>query len=156
MPDAQGAEIYDPVLMPELLATALNSHDERVAVRLADQVVIYRGYREAVSCARFIPGPLEPVRTRPEDVSGMCFTGGTTGRPKGVVSSYRIMAALSQIQMAEWQWPQEVRFLVCAPLSRAAAAFTLPVLLKGGSFVVMSGFSPQGWLAAVEEHRITG
>jgi fatty-acyl-CoA synthase len=65
------------------------------------------------------------------------------------------MAALSAIQMAEWQWPQEVRFLVCAPLSHAAAAFTLPVLLKGGSFVVMSGFSPRDWLAAVEEHRIT-
>ena len=80
----------------------MNPHDERVAVRLADQVVTYRGYREAVSCARFIPGPLEPVRPR-EDVSGMSFTGGTTGRPKGVVSSYRIMAALSQIQMAEWQ-----------------------------------------------------
>jgi fatty-acyl-CoA synthase len=249
--------MYDPVLMPELMARALSRHDERVAVRLADQVVTYRGYREAVSrfaqayaavglcrsspvatlsrnrvevlytmgasimagcrgtplhplgslddhayvlghaeidalvydpayeehavalrervpglrllslgpssagedlialAARFVPGPLEPVRPRPEDVSGLSFTGGTTGRPKGVLSSYRIMAALSQIQMAEWQWPQEVRFLVCAPLSHAAAAFTLPVLLAGGSFVVMSSFSPQGWLAAVEEHRIT-
>jgi len=257
VPDAQGAETYDPVLMPELLATALNQHDERVAVRLADQVVTYRGYREAVSrftqayaaaglgrgspvatlsrncvevlytmgastltgcrgtplhplgslddhayvlghagistliyhpayeehvvrlrdrvpglrllslgpspagedlialAARFVPGPLEPVRPRPEDISGISFTGGTTGRPKGVVSSYRIMAALSAIQMSEWQWPNDVRFLVCAPLSHAAAAFTLPVLLKGGSFVVMPGFSPGGWLAAVEEHRIT-
>ena len=49
MPDAQGTETYDAVLMPELLATALSRYDERVAVRLADEVVTYRGYREAVS-----------------------------------------------------------------------------------------------------------
>nr|MDT0666405.1 AMP-binding protein [Micromonospora sp. DSM 115978] len=48
-----------------------------------------------------------------------------------------------------------MRFLVCAPLSHAAAAFTLPVLLRGGSFVVLPGFTPASWLEAVERYRIT-
>ena len=105
--------------------------------------------------AGFTPGPLEPAQVQPEDISSISFTGGTTGRPKGVLGTYRSSAALTQIQMAEWQWPAELRFLVCAPLSHAAAAFMLPVLMQGGSFVVLPGFTPGGWLAAVEEYRIT-
>jgi fatty-acyl-CoA synthase len=104
---------------------------------------------------RFTPVPLVPARVEPEDTSSMSFTGGTTGRPKGVLGTYRGNAALTQIQMSEWQWPEDVRFLVCAPLSHAAGAFTLPVLMQGGSFVVLPGFTPGSWLAAVEEHRIT-
>lgn len=250
--------MYDPVLMPEMLATALSRYDDRAAVYLDDEVVTYRDYRDALSrwaqayraaglgrghpvavlarnrievlynmgassltgcrgtplhplgslddhayvlehaeidtlvydpafeehvvrlrdrvpglrrllsfgpsaagedlialADQFTPAPLDPVRPQPDDVSSMSFTGGTTGRPKGVIGTYRVTAALTQIQLAEWQWPQDVRFLVCAPLSHAAAAFTLPVLMRGGSFVVLSGFTPQSWLAAVEKHRIT-
>jgi len=104
---------------------------------------------------RFTPAPLDPPIVDPESISSMSFTGGTTGRPKGVLGTYRGGASLTQIQMAEWQWPEEIRFLVAAPLSHAAAAFTLPVLLRGGSFVVLPGFTPGGWLSAVQEHRIT-
>jgi fatty-acyl-CoA synthase len=103
----------------------------------------------------FEPTPLEPPTPDPEAISSLSFTGGTTGRPKGVLGTYRGGAALTQIQMSEWQWPDDVRFLVAAPLSHAAAAFTLPVLLRGGSFVVLPGFTPSAWLAAVEQHRIT-
>ncbi|MFB9317906.1 AMP-binding protein [Cryptosporangium minutisporangium] len=104
---------------------------------------------------KFSPEPLRPPAVDPESISSMSFTGGTTGRPKGVLGTYRGGAELTKIQMAEWQWPDDIRFLVAAPLSHAAAAFTLPVLLRGGSFVVLSGFTPGGWLKAVEEHRIT-
>ncbi|WP_218617970.1 AMP-binding protein [Cryptosporangium aurantiacum] len=105
--------------------------------------------------ARFAPEPLVAPQVDPESISSMSFTGGTTGRPKGVLGTYRGGAELTRIQMAEWQFPDEVRFLVAAPLSHAAAAFTLPVLLKGGSFVVLPGFTPGGWIAAVAEHKIT-
>src|SRR5260370_26813616 len=105
--------------------------------------------------AGFTPGPLEPAQVQPEDISSIALSGGTTGRPKGVLGTYRSNATLTQMRMAEWQWPEELRFLVCAPLSHAAAAFMLPVLMQGGSFVVLPGFTPGGWLAAVEEHRIT-
>ena len=103
----------------------------------------------------FAAEPLVAPQVDPEAISSMSFTGGTTGRPKGVLSTYRGGAELTRIQMAEWQFPDEVRFLVAAPLSHAAAAFTLPVLLRGGSFVVLPGFTPGGWIKAVEEHRIT-
>ena len=44
---------------------------------------------------------------------------------------------MTQIQMAEWEWPDEARFLICTPLSHAGAAFFIPMLLRGGSLVVL-------------------
>jgi acyl-CoA synthetase (AMP-forming)/AMP-acid ligase II len=57
--------------------------------------------------------------------------------------------------MAEWDWPREMRFLVCGPLSHAAAAFVLPTLLLGGSLVVLPAFDADEVLYAIERHRIT-
>lgn len=103
----------------------------------------------------FTAAALSPPAVDPDDPSSLSFTGGTTGRPKGVIGTYRSSTALTQIQMAEWEWPDELRFLLCTPLSHAAAAFWVPVLLRGGSFVALPSFDPASWMAAVEEHRIT-
>ena len=37
-----------------------------------------------------------------EDIASVNFTGGTTGKPKGVMSPHRVSATITQIQMAEW------------------------------------------------------
>ena len=42
------------------------------------------------------------------------------------MGTYRGGAAMTQIQMAEWEWPDEVRHLICTPLSHAGAAFFVP------------------------------
>jgi fatty-acyl-CoA synthase len=49
----------------------------------------------------------------------------------------------------------DVRFLLCTPLSHAAGAFWAPVLLRGGSFVVLPSFTPASRLEAVERYKIT-
>jgi fatty-acyl-CoA synthase len=105
--------------------------------------------------AGFEPKPLVAPDVGPDDVSSINFTGGTTGRPKGVMSTHRVTAYMSQIQMAEWEFPDEVRMLMATPLSHAAAAFFIPVLQKGGAFYVMQGFSPDEFFDMVEQHRIT-
>ncbi|QOV98069.1 AMP-binding protein [Rhodococcus pyridinivorans] len=89
-----------------------------------------------------------------EDTSSIVYTGGTTGKPKGVMGSFRSGAALNQIQMAEWQWPEQPRFLVCTPLSHAGAAFFVPTLLRGGCLYVLPHFDPALVLEAIEKHRI--
>ena len=71
------------------------------------------------------------------------------------MGTYRSGAAMTMIQMAEWEWPEEVRFLICTPLSHAGAAFFVPTLLRGGSIVVLPGFDPGKVLEAIEKHRIT-
>ena len=103
----------------------------------------------------FSPQPLVAPDIQPDDVSSIMFTGGTTGKPKGVLSTYRSIAYMTQIQMAEWEFPDDLRMLIPTPLSHAAAAFFIPVLQKGGAFYVMQGFTPDSFFDAVEQHKIT-
>jgi fatty-acyl-CoA synthase len=105
--------------------------------------------------AGFGSRPLTSPDVRPEDVPGLAYTGGTTGKPKGVMGSYRSGATMTNIQLAEWEWPREPRFLMCTPLSHAGAAFFVPVLLLGGSLVVVPYFEPGLVLKTIEEERIT-
>ena len=103
----------------------------------------------------FEPQSLVAPDIEPTDVSSITYTGGTTGKPKGVLSTYRATAYMTMIQMAEWEFPEELRMLIATPLSHAAAAFFIPVLQKGGAFYVMQGFSPDEFFDMVEQHRIT-
>ena len=106
--------------------------------------------------ASFEPQPLvAPDVSTGGRIASINFTGGTTGKPKGVMSPYRVTAAMTQIQMAEWEFPEELRMLIATPLSHAAAAFFIPVLQKGGAFYVMQGFSPDDFFDMVEQHKIT-
>lgn len=106
--------------------------------------------------ARFGPRRLRPVEPQdPETPYSVAYTGGTTGQPKGVVGTCRSTSTMTSIQMAEWQWPKETRFLVCTPLSHAGAAFFMPTLLRGGSLHVMPYFDPERLIDTIERHRIT-
>tara|TARA_B100001540_G_scaffold304066_1_gene313374 strand:+ start:777 stop:2357 length:1581 start_codon:yes stop_codon:yes gene_type:complete len=104
---------------------------------------------------QFEPQPLVAPAVTSDNIASVNFTGGTTGKPKGVMSPHRVSAYMTQIQMAEWEFPDEVRMLMATPLSHAAAAFFIPVLQKGGAFYVMQGFSPDEFFDMVKEHRIT-
>jgi fatty-acyl-CoA synthase len=105
--------------------------------------------------AGFSPQPLVAPDVKPTDLASVNYTGGTTGKPKGVMSSYRTSAAMTMIQAAEWEFPDELRMLICTPLSHAAAAFFIPVLQRGGAFYVPKGFTPDLFFDMVEKHRIT-
>lgn len=107
------------------------------------------------AAARFGSRTLRAADAPPDAPYSVAYTGGTTGRPKGVVGTQMSMATMTHIQMAEWQWPDEVRFLCCTPLSHAGAAFFIPTLLRGGSLVVLPSFDPERVLDAIARHRIT-
>jgi len=103
----------------------------------------------------FDPKPLVAPVVDGEDVSGFTYTGGTTGKSKGVMQTYRSGATLTQIQLAEWEWPEDTRFLIATPLSHAGAAFFIPTLLRGGCIIVLPGFDPTGVLEAIQKYKIT-
>lgn len=105
--------------------------------------------------ATFEPRPLAPPDIDPDDLCSLAYTGGTTGLPKGVLLPQRVWSDLTFIQMAEWEFPDEVRMLVATPLSHAAMTLLGPVLLHGGTFHVMEAFSPEGFFDLVEQRRIT-
>ncbi|EHR50705.1 acyl-CoA synthetase (AMP-forming)/AMP-acid ligase II [Saccharomonospora marina XMU15] len=105
--------------------------------------------------ATFEPRPLEAADLPPDHIVSITYTGGTTGKPKGVIGTAQAMTTMTQIQLAEWEWPRAPKFLVCTPLSHAGAAFFAPTLIKGGSLVVLPRFDPAEVLRTIEEQRIT-
>ena len=98
--------------------------------------------------------PLVAPSVDPEAISSLAYTGGTTGEPKGVMSTYRSGAAMVAIMLTEWR-SADLRHLVCTPLSHAGAAFVVPALVRGRAVVVLSGFDAGRVLAAIERYRIT-
>ena len=107
------------------------------------------------AAAGYRPRPLRPAELPPDHVVSITYTGGTTGKPKGVLGTAQSMLTMTQIQLAEWEWPESPRFLVCTPLSHAGAAFFVPTLIKGGSMVVVPRFDPAEVLRTIEAQRIT-
>lgn len=105
--------------------------------------------------ADIAPQPLVAPACDPEALFRIAYSGGTTGKPKGIMTSYRLAAVSAMIQLMSWEWPENVRHLICAPLSHSGAAVLSSVLVKGGSMVVLPGFDPVGVMAAIEQHRIT-
>ncbi|MEV5002346.1 fatty-acid--CoA ligase FadD8 [Nocardioides sp. LML1-1-1.1] len=104
--------------------------------------------------ATFEPKPVQAALLEPEHITSITYTGGTTGKPKGVIGNVRAFSTMAQIQMAEWEWPAEPRFLMCTPLSHAGAAFFVPVVLQGGTLFVSARFDPAEVLRTIEEQRI--
>ena len=103
----------------------------------------------------FLPQPLIGPPAEPNDMARIAYSGGTTGKPKGIMVTHRTMVTSTMIQLTEWEWPAEIRHLVCAPLSHAGASVLTAILLKGGAMVVAPGFEPVAVMQAIEKHRIT-
>lgn len=104
---------------------------------------------------KYEPRPLVAADLPPDQVIGLTYTGGTTGKPKGVMGTAQSIATMTMIQLAEWEWPEEPRFLMITPLSHAGAAYFLPTLVKGGQMYVLPKFDPAEVLKTIEEKRIT-
>lgn len=86
----------------------------------------------------------------PEDLAMVIYTGGTTGRSKGVMQTHRAIIANHTMQLAEWPFPRVPRFLALAPYSHATGWFLLGVLWRGGTVIMRNGFSVEGYIDAVE------
>ncbi|QIX26820.1 AMP-binding protein [Nocardioides sp. JQ2195] len=113
------------------------------------------GHDLVATAATYAAGPLEAALLEADHIVSITYTGGTTGKPKGVIGTARSMNTMAQIQLAEWEWPRNPRFLMCTPLSHAGAAFFVPTVMKGGCLVVLPKFDPAEVLRTIEERRIT-
>lgn len=109
----------------------------------------------AAEAAKYDPQPLAASDLAPDHIGGLTYTGGTTGKPKGVIGTVASITAMTTTQLAEWEWPEHPKFLMCTPLSHAGAAFFVPTIIKGGQLVVLTKFDPAEVLRVIEEQKIT-
>ncbi|MDN5916191.1 MAG: long-chain fatty acid--CoA ligase, partial [Pseudonocardia sp.] len=98
----------------------------------------------------------EPPRAAsPGDVVALVGTGGTTGRPKGVMLTDRNLEAMSAITLMSYPFDGRPVYLALAPLTHAAGVLCFPVMALGGEVVVMAKPDVGAFLTLAETHRVT-
>ncbi|MFD4350297.1 AMP-binding protein [Streptomyces coelicoflavus] len=98
--------------------------------------------------------PLDRGPATEETIAWLQYTGGTTGRPKGVMQPHRSMVHMACTHMADFEQPHLPRYLAAAPLTHAAGLAVVPTLLRGGTVVIEQGFEPGRFLDVIEAERI--
>ncbi|WP_445258994.1 acyl-CoA synthetase [Nocardioides aurantiacus] len=99
---------------------------------------------------------VEPdLPARGDDVAMIVGTGGTTGRPKGVVLTGTNLETMSAITLMSYPFEGRPVYLALAPLTHAAGVLCFLVLALGGEVVVMRTPDVGDFLAHVERHRVT-
>jgi len=106
---------------------------------------------EAAGCA-----PIADSHTGGDALAALLYTGGTTGRSKGVMLSHANLWTASVTRAAELNNPPDGLSLLVAPLFHVAGLGRLVgQSICGGGCVTMAQFRPDRVLDAIERHRIT-
>jgi fatty-acyl-CoA synthase/long-chain acyl-CoA synthetase len=95
------------------------------------------------------------VDPAPSDLAGHFYTGGTTGKPKGVLHTQESMTMNAYSHIAELGFDGEETLLLMTPLPHSAGVFLWGGLLTGATVLVRDGFDPQLALELVDERSVT-
>jgi len=113
----------------------------------------------------FLPGQPLPVgapfvteQLAPRDAAAIFYTSGTTGFPKGALTTHENFLSNMETCHRIMTLPDDgsIRNLVSVPLFHVTGCNSqlLPTIEKGGATVIMPAFEVQAFLAAITEERI--
>ncbi|GAV67241.1 AMP-binding domain-containing protein [Cephalotus follicularis] len=92
----------------------------------------------------------------PEGAVIICFTSGTTGRPKGVVISHSALIVQSLAKIAIVGYGEDDVYLHTAPLCHIGGlSSAITMLIVGACHVLIPKFEAKSALEAMEQHRVT-
>jgi len=91
----------------------------------------------------------------PSDTQGHYYTGGTTGKPKGVIQTHESMTLNQYAHITELGVAGDETLLLMTPLPHSAGLFLWAGLLTGAHAIIYPGFDPEDALAAIETHDVT-
>ncbi|MGP8020399.1 MAG: AMP-binding protein [Limisphaerales bacterium] len=96
-----------------------------------------------------------PPRTEPEELALVIYTGGTTGRPKGVMLDHANLAATAAMIVDWFEMTSADRCLLVLPLFHVNGIMVSVVspLVAGGSTVIAARFDPKTFWDLVERFR---
>lgn len=110
------------------------------------------GYEALIAASAAVPD----VEAQGDELFGIFYTGGTTGRPKGVMLSHRNLCSSGLALLGEGAFAGAATGLHAAPMFHLAGMMmTVCLLLKGGRHVVLPAFRPDAMLALIESERVT-
>ena len=90
-----------------------------------------------------------------DDLAMIVGTGGTTGRPKGVMLTGTNLETMTALTLMGYPFDGRPAYLALAPLTHAAGVLCFPILCLGGEVVIMRSPDVGGFLSRVERHRVT-
>ncbi len=100
--------------------------------------------------------PLGPLQADPvDDLAMIVGTGGTTGRPKGVMLTGRNLETMTALTLMGYPFRGRPVYLALAPLTHAAGVLCFPVLALGGEIVIMAEPDLGAFLSLVQSRGVT-
>lgn len=100
--------------------------------------------------------PAEDAAREGEDLAGLFYTGGTTGRSKGVMLTHNNLLSNALNIIPASQLNDEVIYLHAAPMFHLAdCASTFAVTLAGGCHSFIPKFDPENTLKTIARDKVT-
>ena len=100
--------------------------------------------------------PIPDADVPDKELAGIFYTGGTTGRSKGVMLSHHNLMSNARNMAAELNYDETSVYLHVAPMFHLAdGAALFGYLLKGATHAVLRTFTPEGVAQAIERFRVT-
>lgn len=99
--------------------------------------------------------PEEVGKVTPPDIAAIMYTGGTTGRSKGVMHTHESSLALSFSAIQEWDIAPDEVMLHVAPLAHAGGFMIYSGLWRGATNLIASKFDAEDFARRVDEDGAT-
>ena len=93
----------------------------------------------------------------PDDVIAIMPTGGTTGRPKGVMQTNRnlSLSVLNGVINSSYAVDERIVNLAAAPMTHSAGFLSISATARGGKVVILPKPDPMLLLDTIERERVT-
>jgi long-chain acyl-CoA synthetase len=109
-------------------------------------------YEEMIGSA----SPVPDAEAGDGDLAGIFYTGGTTGRSKGVMLSHRNLMANSRNMLAERLTDEDAVYLHAAPMFHLANSAEMYLnFLAGSGNAIVRAFTADGVAQAIERYKVT-
>ena len=93
---------------------------------------------------------------RPEELAVLHYTSGSTGKLKAAMQTVgNRMASLRKVSMGRMHAGPGDVLALSGPITHASGMFIQPMLFQGATILLLEGFRPADYLAAIEKHRVT-
>jgi long-chain acyl-CoA synthetase len=144
-------------MLPELkksvphLQHVILAEDEEIEIPKNESVL---SYETLLACQPDVPLEMDDIDE--DDVAGLLYTSGTTGRPKGVMLTHKNLVSNAYHCALSLHYTEDDIYLHTAPMFHAAdAASTFAITLVGGTHAHIRAFSPKAVLRAYQEIKVT-
>lgn len=140
---------------PELHVAMLRMRKECPSIRTVYSLGVATEASQAYESllAKQSPEPVE-VRRRSADTAVILSSGGTTGRPKGVVLSERSWQTMI-FGMSDMYRTEQPVMLVVAPMTHASGVLAIGMMHMGTTNVILPAFDALAVMQAIEKYRVT-